>query len=221
MTQLSSLRCSLRRPGRGRRPAGARTLAVLAGLLAAAAPAVASAAEEESSGIAALGFSLPGLLSQLVNFLILLIVLRLFLYKPVLRVLDERRNRIQEGLSQAEQAAQQASASEDEARRIMEEARVEGREAVQRAQEAAQRLREELEERARQDAEQIATRARQEVEAERDRAIQQLHQEFAELTIAAAERVIGQSLDRAAHQRLIDEVLVDSEFSGGRGAQQN
>ncbi len=194
-----------------------RAAAVVAGLLLATAPALALAQEEESGGIAALGFNLPGLVAQLVNFLILMIVLRLFLYRPLLRILDQRRERIQEGLSKAEQAAEQASASEDEARRAMEEARAEGREAVQAAQEAAERLRQELEDRARQDAEQIITRARQEVQAERDRAIQQLHQQFADLTITAAERVIGQSLDRSAHQRLIDEVLVGSEPSDGGG----
>ena len=194
-----------------------RAAAVVAGLLLATAPGLALAQEEESGGIAALGFNLPGLVAQLVNFLILLIVLRLFLYRPLLRILDQRRERIQEGLSRAKQAAEQASASEDEARRVMEKARAEGREAVQASQEAAARLRQELEDRARQDAEQIVVRARQEVQAERDRAIQQLHQEFADLTIIAAERVIGQSLDRAAHQRLIDEVLVGSELSDGGG----
>ena len=205
------------RPRRAPRLPGPRIAAALAGLLAAAAPALVTAAEEEASGIAALGFNLPGLVSNLVGFLILMVLLRVFLWDRILRVLDERKQRIQEGLSQAEQAAARASASEDQARRIMEEARGEGRAAVERAQEAAERLREELEERARLDAEQIVSRAREEVRAERDRAIQQLHQEFADLTIVAAERVIGQSLDRSAHQRLIDEVLVSSQFSGDRG----
>jgi F-type H+-transporting ATPase subunit b len=198
-----------------------RLTAVLIGISVAAFPAVA-AAEEEAGGIAALGFNLPGLISQLVNFLILLVVLRLFLYRPLLNMLDQRKQRIEEGLNRAEQAAEQASASEDAARRIMDEARAEGREAIQRSQEAADRLRGELEQRARDDADQIVTRAREEVQAERDRAIQQLHEEFADLTISASERVIGQSLDRTAHQRLIDEVLAGSSFtdsSNGSGTQ--
>ena len=174
-------------------------------------------AAEEGGGIAALGFNLPGLAAQLINFLILLVVLRLFLYRPVLRLLDARRDRIQQGVNQAEQAAEQAAASEAEARRIVEQAQAQGREAIQRSQEAADRLRGELEERARQDADQIVTRARQEVRAERDRAIQQLHEQFADLTVTAAERVIGQSVDRSAHQRLIDEVLVGSELGDGPG----
>ncbi len=200
--------------------ARSRFAAALAGASLAALPAVTQAQEAEGSGgIAALGFNLPGLIAQLINFALLLVVLRLFLYKPVLNLLDERKRRIQEGLERAEQAAEQALASEGEARRVVEEARAEGQQAVARAQEAAQRLRVELEERARADADQIVQRAREEVRTERDQAIQQLRAEFTDLTIAAAERVIGQSLDRAAHQRLIDEVLVTSEFGQGRSPQ--
>jgi F-type H+-transporting ATPase subunit b len=189
-------------------------LALVGGALSALSPGVALGAEE-ATGIAALGFSLPGLVAQLINFGILLVVLRLFLYKPVLRILDERKARIEEGLNRAEQAAVAATQSQDEARRILDEARGQGRELVANAQEAATRLRAELEDRARADADQIVTRAREEVQAERDQAIQQLRREFSDLTVAAAERVIGQSLDRTAHQRLIDEVLVSSQFGQG------
>ncbi|MBM3139330.1 MAG: F0F1 ATP synthase subunit B [Chloroflexi bacterium] len=196
---------------------GSRLGAAAAGLLAALAPAAAGAAEK-ASGIAALGFNLPGLVAQLVNFLILLIVLRLFLYKPILRVLDERKRRIEEGLQRSEQAASAAAASEGEARRAMEQARAEARDVVTRAQETASRLRGELEQQARADAKQIVSRAREEIELEREQAIQRLRAEFAGLTILAAERVIGQSLDRQAHQRLIDEVLVDSNFGRGQAS---
>lgn len=186
--------------------------AIAAGGLLALLPSVVSAQEAESGGIAALGVNLPGLVAQLINFGILLLILRLFLFGPLTRLLDERKRRIQEGLSRAEAAAEQASASQEEAQRVIEEARTEGRELVASAQENAARLRQELEERARADADQIVERARQEIGAERDQAITQLRQEFTELAMSAAERVIGQSLDRQAHQRLIDEVLVNSEF---------
>jgi len=179
--------------------------------LFAATPAVASATEE-AEGIAALGLNLPGLIAQLVNFLILLVILRMFLWGPILKVLDERKRRIEEGLQRSEQAASDAAASEEEARRVIEEARAEAREQTARAQEAAARLREELESQARANAEQIVARAREEITLEREQAIQQLRSEFADLTIRAAERVVGQSLDQQAHQRLIDEVLVEGNF---------
>ena len=193
---------------------GSRAAALALGLGFALLPLFAFAQEEDEGGIAALGFSLPALISNLINFAILLIVLRLFLYKPVLRLLDERKRRIQEGLERAEQAASQASASEMEAREAVERAQQEAREFVQQAQEAAAQLRAQLEERARADAERIVARAQEEVRVERDQAIAQLRREFADLTITAAERVTRQSLDRAAHQRLIDEVLVNSDLGG-------
>lgn len=177
---------------------------------------VAASAAEEPSGIASLGFSLPGLIAQLINFGILLVALQMFLYKPLLKVLDERKRRIQEGIDAAASAASAAATSEVEARRAMEGARAEGQAAVARATEAAARLREELETRARADAEQIVARAREEIVLERDQALEQLRREFADLAITAAERVIAQSLDRGAHQRLIDEVLAQSQL-GGRG----
>jgi F-type H+-transporting ATPase subunit b len=174
-------------------------------------PGVAGATEEKE-GIAALGLNLPGLIAQLVNFLILLVVLRLLLWKPILKILDERKQKIEQGLQRSEEAATQAAASEDEARRIMDEARAEAREATARAQESAARLQTELEEQARREADQIVTRAREEISLEREQAVQQLRTEFADLTIQAAERVVGQAIDRDAHQRLIDEALVEGRF---------
>jgi len=185
--------------------------AVGVGALLAVVPASASAAEE-AGGIAALGLNLPGLIAQLVNFTILLIVLRLFLFKPIMKVVDERKRRIEEGLQASEQAAHAAEQSQEESLRALEEVRAEGRELVQRAQETSARLREELETQARRDEQQIVERARAEMELESQRAIQALRAEFADLPVRAAERVVGQSLDRDAHQRLIDEVLVNSSF---------
>ena len=126
-------------------------------------------------GITDIGINLPLLVGQLINFTLLLIILRLFVYKPVLRMLDERRERIRAGLSAAEQGRER----EVEANRLAQE---------------------QLE------------RARREIQLERDGAIAQLRQEFADLTISAAEKVIGQSLDRAAHRRLIEQALAESSF---------
>ncbi|MGE3855699.1 MAG: F0F1 ATP synthase subunit B [Dehalococcoidia bacterium] len=192
-----------------------RLLALGLGLTAASTPLVASAAES-TGGIAALGLNLPGLVTQLVNFAILLVVLRLFLWGPILTMLDERKRRIEEGLHASEAAAAAAELSQVAARAALEDARAEGRDLVARAQETANRLRTELEQQARADADRIVERARQEMEQERLQAVQALRAEFADLTVRAAERVVGQSLDRSAHQRLIDEVMVNSDF--GRDA---
>ena len=60
-------------------------------------------------------------------------------------------------------------------------------------------------------------RARNEIQLERDAAISSLRREFAGLTIAAAERVIHQSLDGEQHRQLIEEVLAEAPASNGNG----
>jgi F-type H+-transporting ATPase subunit b len=159
-----------------------------------------------------LGLNLPVLIAQLVNFFLLLILLRIFLYKPILEMLGRRKQRIQEGEQAAEQSKAQASQAEAEVSKQIEDARQQSRELVAQAQEASARIQDEARTQARREAETMLERARSEIQLERDQAITELRSEFADLTVNAAEKVIGQSLDRSAHQRLIDEVLAESTF---------
>ena len=162
-----------------------------------------------------LGLNLPVLVAQLVNFFLLLVLLRIFLYKPILEMLDRRKQRIQEGEQAAEQSKEQASQAEADVATQIEEARQQSQALVAQAQEASSRIQEEGRNQAKQEAEILLERARNEIQLERDQAVAVLRSEFAELTVSAAEKVIGQSLDRQAHQRLIDEVLAESTFREG------
>jgi len=146
------------------------------------------------------------------SFIFLLIVLRLLVYKPVLKMLDERRERIREGLSAAERGQQRAEEANREAQAQIEAARRDGQAIVAQAQQVANRIQEEARQAAQQQQEAMLERARSEIQLERDNAIAKLRGEFADLTISAAEKVIGQSLDRSAHQRLIEQALADSSF---------
>jgi F-type H+-transporting ATPase subunit b len=159
-----------------------------------------------------LGINLPLLIAQVINFFIVLFVLRLFLYKPVLAMLDRRAERVREGLEAAEQSKERASQTETEVSQQLDQARQQGQALIAQAQEAANRIQEEARAQARRDAETLLERARSEIQLERDQAIGELRKEFADITVTAAEKVIGQSLDRQAHRRLIDETLAESTF---------
>jgi len=160
----------------------------------------------------ALGINLPGLIVQLVNFTLLLFVLRLVLYKPILKMLDQRRERIAESLQAADSMKQQAAAAETQVQEELAKARVEGQALIAAAQQNASRIQEDARTQAKTEADALVARARQEIELERDNAIARLRSEFADLTVSAAEKVINQSLDRSAHQRLIEETLSQSSF---------
>jgi F-type H+-transporting ATPase subunit b len=163
-------------------------------------------------GLGDLGINLPLLIGQIVNFTILLVLLRLVAYGPLMKMLDERRERIRDSLASAEEMKTKAAESDRQVHEQIETARREGQALVAQAQEIAQRIQAEAREQAQADAESILTRARTEIQLERDSAIADLRREFADTTISAAEKVIKSSLDRQQHRRLIDEALADSSF---------
>ena len=158
----------------------------------------------------ALGINVPGLLTQLVSFIILFVVLHALLYKRVLRVLDQRSSRIRESLEAAERARDEAASSREETERQIEAARAEGQELVAQARRVAERFREEETAKATEEIEASRARAESNIQRERDAAIEELRREFAGLAITAAERVIERSLDESVHRELIDNVLEES-----------
>lgn len=158
----------------------------------------------------ALGINLPGLIAQIINFTLLLGILYLVLYKPILRMLDQRSQRIQESLDTADRVQQESVQAGEEVKKQIDAAREEGRNIVGQATQVAERVREDARTQARTEAEAILQRAQAEIQRERDQAIEELRLQFAELTIAAAERVINASLDSNDHRRLIEEVLQES-----------
>ena len=160
----------------------------------------------------ALGINLPQLVAQIANFIVLLVILRLTLYKPILRMLDQRRERIAEGLGAAEAARAEASDAQARIQAQLDEARGQGQEIVANAQQVATRIQEDARQQSERDREASSERARQEIQLERDRAINDLRAEFAEITVTAAERVIRESLDDDAHQRIIEETLAESDL---------
>jgi F-type H+-transporting ATPase subunit b len=159
-----------------------------------------------------LGVNVPLLIVQVLNFFVVLLALRLFLYKPILGMLDQRSQRIREGLDAAEQSKEQAASAEQEIAQQIDAARQQGQTLIAQAQEASARIQDEARNQARTEAETLIERARGEIQLERDQAIAELRREFADLAINAAEKVINQSLDKQAHSRLIEEVLAESSF---------
>lgn len=163
-------------------------------------------------GLTQLGVNLPSLIAYVINFIVLLGILFLFAYKPLLRVLDQRAERIRESLEAADQARREAASSREAIDEQLNDARREGQRLLDLAREAADRFRGEEMDRARTEAEAFAGRARSDIQRERDAVIDEVRASFGDLAITAAERVIRRSLDRQAHQELIAQVLEE----GGR-----
>jgi F-type H+-transporting ATPase subunit b len=162
-----------------------------------------------------LGISVPTLITQVISFIILLVLLRIFAYKPIMRMMDERSRRIKESLEQAEDVKKQSEKAEEELKKQIEQASREGQDRIARAIKAGEEVKQKAEEDAKKEAEKLLTRARQEIQQERDEAIEGVRREFADLTVLAAGKVIEKSLDKEEHRELIDKVLKESNPGKG------
>ena len=158
-----------------------------------------------------LGIHFPSLAIYLVNFLIVLVLLYLFAYKPILKLMDQRADRIRESLEAADLARQEAASSQGVIQEQINEARREGQRIMDQTREAADRFRTGEMDKARQEAEAFVERAKADIARERDTALQEVRTSFGDLAITAAERVIRSSLDRTAHESLITQVLAEGE----------
>ena len=157
-----------------------------------------------------LGINAPTLIAQIVAFIILLLVMYFFAYKPVLKMLDERSRKIKDSMEEVQKVKDQAAQTEEEFKKKIEAASKEGQEVIARAMRTGKDARQRAQLEAKQEAQGLVEKARVEIERERNETIGELRQEFADLTIVAAEKVIGKSLDKEAHREIIDKVLDES-----------
>lgn len=158
----------------------------------------------------AIGINVPALIAQIINFSLLVLLLYTFLYRPILKMLDSRSEKIRESMEKAEFIRQEAERTQQEFQAQIEAARKEGQTIVGQATQIGERMREDAKVTARQEAEAIVNKARSEIQMERDQAIAEIRQQFADLTILAASKVINKSLDKETHEKLIEEVLAES-----------
>lgn len=153
----------------------------------------------------ALGINLGYLILQLLGISALILILTGFVYKPMLRVLDERKARIAKGLEDARQAEIARANADADAKRILDEARAEGanirREAVMAAESAAK----DVEAKAHADARAIKANAEAEATEERNRILADLRGQVAAISIAAANKLVGESLDEKRQHELIND----------------
>lgn len=162
-----------------------------------------------------LGINGPFLLAQIVNFFVLLFLLQRFLLKPVVNMLESRKQRIAEGLQAAELARREAEAERAELQAQMDSERRGAMERIAAASKRGESLADEIEASARQDAQRILDQAREEATRERERILADAQNEIAELALLAAEKVIGRELSNREVQRsYVNEFLTASTANG-------
>ena len=152
-----------------------------------------------------LGINLGYLIVQIINFIILLIILKAWVFQPIVNMMKKRQASIAQGLEDARVAAEARAHAEEEARQILAKAQVEAadkvREATMRAESAGLQVKAEAEA----EATKIRDSATSDAAMERDHILADMRGQVAALAMAAAQKLIGEALDEKRQRALIDD----------------
>jgi F-type H+-transporting ATPase subunit b len=140
--------------------------------------------------ISAFGIDAKLIIIQLINFGILMVALGYFLYKPILRLLDERAEKIAQGLKDAESAAAAKAEAADEKKAVLAAAQAEAAEVAKRAKAAAESQANTIVSEASGKAGQVIKDAELKSEQIKAQALKESEKEIANLAVLAAEKVL-------------------------------
>lgn len=152
-----------------------------------------------------LGLNLGYILVQLFNFLALFVVLRAWVYKPIMGLLEKRRNTIAQGLEDARIAEEARANAEKDAAKINVDAQTKATHIINEATERAEKVIVELKAKADQEIGKERESTLAEVEDERSRMLGDLRGQVAALAIAAAQKLVGEALDEKRQHALLAE----------------
>lgn len=168
---------------------------------------------EESGGIAAgaksLGLNGASLAAQIINFLILWFLLQRFVYRPLVGLLEKRRETIEQSVKQAEEMDKRFTDFQTEHQQRMNESKEEAAAIIEKAKKAAEDLRQETLTETQAESERLLGRTYEEIERQKEQMMAELRQEVGTLVVSATSKILNKEIDPETQQRLIKEALAE------------
>ncbi|MFA5644151.1 MAG: F0F1 ATP synthase subunit B [Patescibacteria group bacterium] len=155
----------------------------------------------------ALGINGKILLAQFINFAVLVFVLWRFAYKPILKFLDDRRKKIEEGVKNSEVAIQKLVEIEEKEKQVIIKAKKEALNIIDEAKDNAEKRGNELIKKAREEASKVILEEKEKFNQEKIDAFKEMKNNLSELVILAVEKVIDEKIDTAKDKKIIKELL--------------
>lgn len=165
----------------------------------------------------ALGIEWPLLISQIINFLILIVLLRMFLYKPVLNMLNARKERIAQSMKDAERVSAAAREAEAQKAQILEGARREAQEIRAQSTRDAEKIAQDVRGRAETEATEIRMKAQADAQKQVEMALTDANKQIADLAIMATEKLLGRELEKKSEQQRFVAEFLASQAGGSNG----
>lgn len=163
-----------------------------------------------------LGIEWPILVAQIINFAILLAILGKFVYKPVMRMLDERREGVAKALLREEKATEKLALADTGREKILAEARVESSKILDTAKKDGEDVRKKLLTSAKEDIGKMQAEAAKKLKDERIRLVSEVKGEIGTLIVATIEKTLGDVLDARAQGKMVEQALAAIREGDGR-----
>jgi len=147
------------------------------------------------------------LIAIIINFIILVFILNYFLYKPVLKVLNDRKKYIEETLAGAEAKMNASKAFMEEGRETINKANMTAREIIDQATRSSESMKKNIMDQAKKDMEELKGRAKEEIKQYKNEARKSLINDAARLSIVIAEKIIMKKIDKKSTKRMTDDFI--------------
>ncbi|WP_031434242.1 F0F1 ATP synthase subunit B [Methylomarinum vadi] len=145
------------------------------------------------------------LIGQMITFTLLVWFTMKYVWPPIMQALEERKNKIAEGLAAAEKGQEEIKLAEKKAKKVLKEAKDQAAEIVNLAQKRANELVEESKANAQKEGERMIQAANAQIEQEMQQAKESLRKEVSALALRAAEQILQQEVDKAKHKDIINK----------------
>ena len=147
------------------------------------------------------------IIGTLINFFVLLFLLKKFLYKPVCNMLDARSNEVANNLTQAEEAKVEAQKLKDDYAAQIKNAKNEAQDIINRAAQIGEQTKTEIVTEAREEAQKLTEKAQEEINREKSEALNELRTVVANLAVLAAEKIVGKSIEVKDHEAMVNNFV--------------
>lgn len=147
------------------------------------------------------------LLAQIVNFTILLFILKRFLYKPIMKVLEERKHKIETSMNQANEIQRKLEETESSQREIIGKAESAASNIIEEAKEAARKLQEEIMLETNKKVEESITKNKEILKLEREKMVFEVKSDMANLVAETTKKVLGRTLSGKDNEELVKKSL--------------
>ena len=150
---------------------------------------------------------MPTIVFTILNFIILLFILKFFLVKPVNKIMDDRQNGIDMSIKKAKDDEEKGEISRKEKDRLLHESKVKGREIVEEYKVNAQNVSQEIIDEAKKESNIIMERTRKDIEREKQKAESEIKKQVIDLSLILSERALEQHIDEKEHRRWIEDFI--------------